>query len=141
MMTPPINKIGKPVRFQRGMFFVQPLSRFAPLSIQMHKATNRNTSFTWCLAVCGLSYVPPATGRLFHFHPNAFGVSVKFGGVHTLHGGNAILRSCLFAQARKWILEYISAFGQPTHKKVGGGIFGAFVIAQTVLVFVLRGQR
>ena len=74
---------------------------------------------------------------LLNYHPNTVAVAGKFGGVHTLHGGNAI-REVAFLRGSQWILEHISAFGQPTHKKVGGGIFGAFVIAQTILLFVLR---
>ncbi len=60
----------------------------------------------------------------------------KFRCVHTLNGGNAITKIATMGYGQR-IFKYIRATVQIIKKEISAGITGAFVVTQTILVFVL----
>ena len=59
----------------------------------------------------------------------------KLWGVHALYGSDAVAERAAEVYAQ-WVLKHMRATRQPIKKEVGGGIAGAFVIAQAAFPFV-----
>jgi len=104
----------------------------APLELIVKVVCGRGVSFQLAKI---LKRKLESCATLLHLQSKALAVGVEFRGVHALDVGHAGLVLAAVLDT-KGVLEDVGALGEVVDVEVRGGIFGGFVVAEAVLVFV-----